>query len=165
MFTLKSLVDDAALELRVLVADSPGALEDPVVWVHNTELPDPSTYLRKGELVLTNGLWADQVTPAEFVANVRRAGAVGIVFGLRPDTLATPPGLIEACLAAGMPLLEISPAVPFTAISEWVAARYTEERQRALVGQVRRGDALAVAISRGAGASGVLRVLRDETDL
>ena len=96
MFTLKSLVDDAALELRVLVADSPGALEDPVVWVHNTELPDPSTYLRKGELVLTNGLWADQVTPAEFVANVRRAGAVGIVFGLRPDTLATPPGLIDS---------------------------------------------------------------------
>jgi DNA-binding PucR family transcriptional regulator len=165
VFTLKSLLQDASLELRVLVPGPEGALEEPVAWVHNTELPDPSGYVRRGELVLTNGLWDGQITAAGFVANVERARAAGIVFGLRPEVRVTPETLIDACRAADMPLLEISPAVPFTAISEAIATRYTEERQETLVGMVRRGDALATAISRGAGASGVLRVLRRDHEL
>ena len=165
MVTLSSLLEDEALELRVLVDGLPGALEEPVAWVHNTELPDPSGYVRPGELVLTNGLWDDRIDAGAFVANVKRAQVAGIVFGLRPERPDTPDALIRACREAAMPLLEISTAVPFTAISEAVAARYAEERQSALVGMLRRGDALATAISRGAGASGVLRVLRDDHEL
>ncbi|MFF5264372.1 PucR family transcriptional regulator [Actinomadura viridis] len=165
MFTVESLLADESLELRVLVPGPPGALEEPVSWVHNTELPDPSRYVRRRELVLTNGLWDDQIEAAGFVANVQRAQAAGIVFGLRPERPATPGELVAACRDAGVPLLEISAAVPFTALSEAVATRYAEERQGALVGMVRRGDALATAISRGAGASGVLRVLRRDHEL
>ncbi|MFD0690871.1 PucR family transcriptional regulator [Actinomadura fibrosa] len=165
MVTLRSLLADDALELRLLVAGPPGALDEPVAWVHNTELPDPSRYLRPRELVLTNGLWDDRTTAAAFVAAVGRAEASGIVFGRRPERPATPDELIDACAQAAMPLLEISAAVPFTAVSQAVAARYTEERQDALVGMVRRGEALATAISHGAGASGVLQVLRRDHEL
>ncbi|WP_084965187.1 PucR family transcriptional regulator [Thermoactinospora rubra] len=165
MFTLASLARNASLELRILVPGPPGALDEPVAWVHNTELPDPSRYLRERELVLTNGLWAEQASPAEFVANVKRAKAAGIVYGLRAETPRTPGELVAACREAGLPLLEISPAVPFTAVSEAVSAMYADERQRDLIGMVRRGDALATAISRGAGASGVLRVLTRDHDL
>ncbi|WP_412517615.1 PucR family transcriptional regulator [Actinomadura madurae] len=165
MFTLNSLLDDESLQLRVLVPGPPGALEEQVAWVHNTELPDPSGYVRRRELVLTNGLWDDRIAAAGFVANVRRARAAGIVFGLRPERRTTPGELVDACRDAGVPLLEISTEVPFTAISEAVATRYAEERQGALVGMVRRGDALATAISRGAGASGVLRILRRDHEL
>ncbi|MEU8402372.1 PucR family transcriptional regulator ligand-binding domain-containing protein [Nonomuraea sp. NPDC048892] len=165
MFTLNALVSDAALDLTVLVPGPAGALEAPVAWVHNTELPDPSAYVQENELVLTNGLWLGQVTAAEFVANVRRARAAGIVFGLRAEMPRTPQELVAACAEAGLPLLEISPAVPFTAISHAASAIYTDQRQRGLIGMVRRGDALATAISRGAGASGVLRVLTKDHDL
>lgn len=165
MFTLRSLLADEALELRVLVPGPQGALDEPVSWVHNTELPDPSRYVRRSELVLTNGLWADRIDAAGFVANVKRAHAAGIVFGLRQECPTTPDELVAACRAAGVALLEITVAVPFTAISEAVATRYAEERQRGLVGMVRRGEALATAISRGAGASGVLRVLRRDHEL
>ncbi|KAB8191989.1 PucR family transcriptional regulator [Nonomuraea phyllanthi] len=165
MFTLGSLLEDASLGLRLLVPGPPGALDEPLVWVHNTELPDPFPYVREHELVLTNGLWAGQATPAEFVANVRRARAGGIVFGLRAEVRRTPDELVKACEEAGLPLLEISVEVPFTAISHAVAALYTDQRQQTLVGMVRRGDALATAISRGAGASGVLRVLTRDHDL
>lgn len=165
MLTLRSLLADETLELRVLVSGPPEALDEPVGWVHNTELPDPSRYLRPRELVLTNGLWGDQIDAAGFVANVRRAQAAGIVFGLRPERPATPDELVAACRDFGVPLLDISTTVPFTAISEAVAARHAEERQEALIGLVRRGEALATAISRGAGASGVLRVLRREHEL
>ncbi|MFD1931038.1 PucR family transcriptional regulator [Nonomuraea mangrovi] len=165
MFTLAALLRHASLELRVLVPGPPGALDAPVAWVHNTELPDPSRYVREGELVMTNGLWADQVTAARFVANVRTARAAGIMFGLRAETPRTPQALVDACREAGLPLLEISVAVPFTEVSQVVAGMSTDERKQALVSMVRRGDALATAISRGAGASGVLDVLRGDHDL
>ncbi|MEV0146174.1 MULTISPECIES: helix-turn-helix domain-containing protein [unclassified Nonomuraea] len=165
MFTLSSLAGDASLGLRVLVPGPPGALDEPLAWVHNTELPDPSPYVRERELVLTNGLWDGQVTPAEFVAGVRRARAGGIVFGLRAKVPRAPEELVKACEEAGLPLLEISAEVPFTAVSHAVSALYADQRQEALVGMIRRGDALATAISRGAGASGVLRVLTRDHDL
>ncbi|GAA4332264.1 hypothetical protein GCM10023178_45400 [Actinomadura luteofluorescens] len=86
MFTLASLLEDESLGLRALVPGPPGALEEPVAWVHNTELPDPSGYVRRRELVLTNGLWDDRIAASGFVANVQRAQAAGIVFGLRPES-------------------------------------------------------------------------------
>ncbi|WP_433250015.1 helix-turn-helix domain-containing protein [Streptosporangium sp. CA-135522] len=165
MFTLRSLSADSSLELHVLVEGDGEALDAEALWVHNTELPDPSPYVRDRELVLTNGLWLETESAAEFVANVVRAGAVGIVFGLREAMPATPAELVHACRQAGMPLAELSVDVPFTAVSRAAAAAVAEQRQQALVTMVRRGNALADAISQGAGASGVLRVLRRDHDL
>lgn len=165
MLSLSALLDDPALELRLLVSGRPGALNTEAVWVHNTELPDPSPYLREREVVMTNGLWLDGTDPIDFVANVSQAGAAGIILGLRAHLESTPEPLLEACRAVDMPLLELSVEVPFTAISRAAAAIYTEQRQLALVGMVRRGNALAAAISHGAGASGVLEVLRRDHDL
>jgi DNA-binding PucR family transcriptional regulator len=165
MLNLGALLGNPALELRLLVPGPAGALEREALWVHNTELPDPSPYVREREIVLTNGLWLHEATAAAFVTKVREIGAAGIVFGLRTETPATPPELIAACERAGLPLAEISIEVPFTAVTEAASAMQADQRRDALVGMVRRGDALASAISHGAGASGVLAVLRREHDL
>jgi len=163
MFSFRSLIADPALTLRLLADGAPGALDAEVLWVHTTELPDPSAYVRPRELVLTNGLWHTGAASSEdFVASVVRAEGAGVVFGLRDDTPTTPADLVAACRSAGLPLAEISAAVPFTAVSQAAAAIYAEQRQVGLVGLVRRGNALADALSRGAGASGVLRLLRRE---
>ncbi|GAA1619545.1 helix-turn-helix domain-containing protein [Kribbella sancticallisti] len=165
MLSLAALLQDSSLELELLVAGPTGELSREALWVHNTELPDPSPYVREGEIVLTNGLWLHETTPADFTRNVRRAGAVGIIFGLREQTSETPPDLIDACEQLGLPLLEISVEVPFTAVTQAASAMHADQRRDALVGMVRRGDALAAAISHGAGASGVLAVLKREHDL
>ncbi|MEN3270542.1 PucR family transcriptional regulator ligand-binding domain-containing protein [Pseudonocardia sp.] len=165
MLSLGALLDDSALALRVLVPGRSGALAGEVLWVHITELPDPSPYLRERELVLTNGLWLDGTDPADFVAGVVRAGAAGMGFGLRAQCTTTPQALVDACRSAELPLVEIAIDVPFTAVTRAAAAIYTEHRQDALVGMVRRGNALAAAISHGAGASGVLDILRRDHDL
>ncbi|HEX2131734.1 MAG TPA: PucR family transcriptional regulator ligand-binding domain-containing protein, partial [Actinophytocola sp.] len=165
MLTVRTLLADQRLELRLLVEGHPGALDEEVRWVHITELPDPLPYVRARELVLTNGLWLDRTEPARFVASVVRAGGAGIVFGLRRQTPRTPPELVAACAEADLPLVEISIGVPFTALTRAAAANHAEQRQTALLGMVRRGDALAAAISYGAGASGVLEVLRHDHDL
>ncbi len=157
-----------SLGLRVLVSgaeeESAGSdpLDMPLRWLHNTELLDPSGYVQDRELVLTNGLWHDGANAAEFVSNVARADGAGIVFGLLDSTPVTPPDLVEACAAAGLPLVELAVAVPFTEVTRQAAAQLAEQRQRVLVDTVRRGNDLAAAISRGAGATGVLKVLRKE---
>lgn len=161
MLTLRTLVENERLELSVLVPGPQGALDAEVTWVHNTELLDPSPYLGRRELVLTNGLWHDSPHASEsFVANARAAGAAGIVFGLRESVRSTPADLLDVCREAELPLLELSVAVPFTALSQAASDAYAEERQSRLVRSVRRGNALADAISSGTGAGGVLRVLR-----
>ncbi len=165
MLSLTALVADPDLELRVVVPGRGGALTEQVLWVHNTELPDPAPYVREHEVVLTNGLWLDRTGPADFVERVVRAGAAGIIFGLRVEQRDTPAALAEACREAGLPLLEISIAVPFTAVTRAAAAIQARGRQNALMSLVRRGDELTSALSRGDGASGVLAVLRREHEL
>ena len=71
MLTVSSLLEDAALELTLVVPGPAGALDREVLWLHNTELPDPSPYIRPTELVLTNGLWLDTVA----AGRVRRRAA------------------------------------------------------------------------------------------
>jgi sugar diacid utilization regulator len=165
MLSFGALLDDKALELTLLVPGNADALAREVLWLHNTELPDPSPYVRATELVLTNGLWRDTVDASRFVAAIQRARASGLIFGLTEQTPTTPSDLIDACAAADLPLAALSIAVPFTAITEAASRIQGEARQHALAGLVRRGNALATSISRGGGAEGVLDVLRRDHDL
>ena len=163
MLTLARLVEQPELELTLLVAGD--GVDRELLWLHNTELPDPSPYLRPGELVLTNGMWADETTPEAFVAAVARADGAGIVYGLREEAPTTPDDLVEACRSTGLALAEISVEVPFTAVTRAAASVLAETRVRDLTGTIRRGGALASAVSRGTGASGVLEVVRRDHDL
>ena len=163
VLTLARLLQQPELELTLLVGGD--GVDRELLWLHNTELPDPSPYLRPGELVLTNGMWAGETTVESFVAAVARAEAVGVVYGLREEAPTTPPELVEACREAGLALAEISVAVPFTAVTRAAAAMLAESRVRDLTGTLRRSGALASAVSHGTGARGVLDVIRRDHDL
>lgn len=165
MLTLRALLADESLELTLIGAGADGALDLEVLWFHNTELPDPSQYIRESEAVLTNGLWSEHVSAEAFVAALVRARAAGLVFGLTAQTPEVPPALVRACADADVPLLALSVSVPFTAVTEAAARIHSAGRQEALAGMVRRGNALATSLSRGGGAAGVLSVLRRDHDL
>ncbi|GGR40409.1 sugar diacid utilization regulator [Nocardioides luteus] len=165
MLSLNRLLQQAELELTLLVPGDGEGADRELLWLHNTELADPAPYVRPGELVLTNGVWLDETDPRSFVAAVHRADAAGIVFGLRRESPTTPADLIEACRSVGMPLAEISVDVPFTAVTRAAATLLAESRLSDLSGTVRRTGALASAITRGAGAAGILQVVRREHDL
>lgn len=165
MLTVSTLLADAALELTLLTPGPPGALDREVLWLHNTELPDPSPYIRPTELVLTNGLWLDTVDATTFVDALARARANGLIFGLTAQNPTAPKPLVSACVRAEMLLVSVSITVPFTAITEAAARIQGAARQSALTGLVRRGNALATSIARGDGAEGVLEVLRRDHDL
>ncbi len=163
MLTLARLVQQPELELTLLVEGD--GVDQELLWLHNTELPDPSPYLRPGELVLTNGMWAHETTFDAFVASVVRGGGAGIVYGLREEAPSTPEPLVEACRHARLALAEISVSVPFTAVTRAAATILAESRVRDLTGTLRRSGALASAVTQGAGARGVLEVIRRDHDL
>lgn len=165
VLTVAALLQDPSLGLRVLVPGSSEATERPALWVHNTELPDPSPYVREDELVLTNGLWADSVDADAFVDSLQRARALGLIFGLTRLTPQVPASVVGACERADLLLLSVPIDVPFTAVTQAAARIQAEQRQAALHESVRRSNALAVSLSRGGGAEGVLQVLRRGHDL
>jgi len=164
VLTLARLLEQPALELTLLVAGS-GGVDRELLWLHNTELPDPSPYLRPGELVLTNGMWIDVTSPESFVGAVARVDGAGIIYGLREEAPTTPDALVEACRRTGLTLAEISVDVPFTAVTRAAASILAESRLRNLTRTIRRSGALASAVSRGTGAAGVLDVVRRDHDL
>jgi PucR family transcriptional regulator, purine catabolism regulatory protein len=82
------------------------------------------------------------------------------VYGLEARTVATPDDLVDACLGAGLPLLELAHPHTFSAIAEAVADRRAADGRRRLDHSLRRQEALLDAVARGTRARGVLDVLR-----
>lgn len=165
MLTISRLVADPALGLRIVTPELTERLSAEIRWLHTTELPDPSRYIRPGELVLTNGLWYPHVSAEQFVDALVRAGAAGLVFGLTAQTPALPEELVALCIARDLPLVELCIGVPFAALTRAAARIQNEVLQAELTATVRRGNALATALSRGSGAVGVLEILRGDTEL
>ncbi|MBP2216938.1 PucR family transcriptional regulator [Arthrobacter sp. CAN_C5] len=159
--SIAALCEDETLRLDVLLGDK-NALAAEIAWLHVTELPDPSRYIRPTELVLTNGLWLEQTSSEDFVRAVAAAGAAGVVFGLTVLTRTVPEDLMRACGLAGLPLLSVPVDVPFAALTQAAARVQGEIQQESLLKALRRGDALTSVMSQGGGASGVLEVLARE---
>jgi hypothetical protein len=118
--SLAELVHAADLQLDWVVTPTLPDVE--VTWAHATELIDPSTYLRGGELVCTVGTnMVDRDACSRFVESVARAHASGICFGVGDVHTSIPPGLVDACASLGVALLAAPFGAPFLLINEFLA--------------------------------------------
>lgn len=120
---LSALVARVDLGLTVLCGSS--ALDRPVRWAHVSELEDPTPYLVGEELLLTAGVRFPSDVPS-YVAGLVSSGVSAIGFGVEPEFSDVPSSLVEACLAAGMPLLAVPPSTPFLAVSQALGALLAE---------------------------------------
>nr|WSW69134.1 PucR family transcriptional regulator [Streptomyces sp. NBC_00995] len=131
-------------ELGLRLIAGPGDAE--LLWVHASEMADPYPYLLGGELLLSAGvLLAD---PDAYVARLVEAGAAALGFGVRPVHEAVPPALVAACDRYGLPLVEVPPQTPFTAIARAVWGLMAAARHRELGRVTRAQQALASAAAR-----------------
>ncbi|MFC9857781.1 MULTISPECIES: PucR family transcriptional regulator [unclassified Streptomyces] len=117
-----------------------------VLWVHTSEMADPYPYLLGGELLLSAGVLLTD--PERYVARLVEAGAAALGFGVRPVHETVPQALVEACDRHGLPLLEVPPDTPFTAIARAVWRLMAEARHRELRRVTRAQQALATAAAR-----------------
>ncbi|MFJ6103847.1 PucR family transcriptional regulator [Streptomyces sp. NPDC092359] len=151
--SLAALLARRDLGLRLLAG--PGDV--PLHWVHTSEMADPYPYLLGGELLMTAGV---QLTdPARYVERVAAAGAAALAFGVTPVYDTVPDGLAEACERHGLPLVEVPPRTPFTAVARAVWRLMAEARLHELRRVTEAQQSLAAAAARPAPVPAVLFAL------
>ncbi|MGH3492285.1 MAG: PucR family transcriptional regulator [Sciscionella sp.] len=146
-------------ELRLTAHAPATALQHEVSRVYSTELPDPSRYLRGGELVLSGLLWRHG--PADTETFVRalsehRIAALAASGADSGDVL--PPDLIEACARHAVALVEVPPDLSFAVITERVAELLTAERG---ADTLSARHSLLAAAAGGAGLAALVRAAGD----
>ncbi len=135
--TVASLIGELGLEL-VCGQESAQAH---VRWVHSTELPDPTPWLKGGELLLTTGIQLNgPKSQRELVDRLADHDIAGLGFGTGFAHRRLPAALVAAARSREFPLFEVPYELPFIAITERAFAQLLDERyellQRTMVGDV-----------------------------
>ncbi|MFF4508153.1 PucR family transcriptional regulator [Streptomyces sp. NPDC001401] len=118
------------LALPVLSAGQPQVvtgvdrLDRPVRWVHMTELTDPASFLKGGELVLTTGmpLPDEPAGVRRYVNELADIGAAALVIELVRRYHRPPEALVHACETRGLPLVTLAKDVNFLEVTQVVHA-------------------------------------------
>jgi purine catabolism regulator len=119
--TVRELVDIPDFRTHVLAGAS--GLDRQIDWAHICELPDPTEWLAKGELLMTVGFPIPK-EPSGQVAFVERMADAGLSGSLICDQAYAPDLSAEMLKAAdrlSFPILLTAYEVPFTAIARTVA--------------------------------------------
>lgn len=132
--TVRNLLEQRSLNLRLAVEGSGATLDSPISWVQVSESADPTTYLEGGELLLTTGLVMPDGTPdaahREYASRLAEIGARGVGFGSGIQHEHVPQWLIYQCEAVGLPLFTVPLATPFIAISKTIARGISDDTHR-----------------------------------
>ncbi|MGA5357947.1 PucR family transcriptional regulator [Streptomyces purpurascens] len=153
------------LALPVLAAGQPqvvtglAELDRPVRWVHITELTDPASFLKGGELVLTTGmpLPDDAAGVRRYVDELTEVGAAALVIELVRRYHRPPDALVQACRARGLPLVTLARDVNFLEVTQVVHALILGSQADAMRRTQRIHEAFTALTLRGAGPEDVVR--------
>jgi purine catabolism regulator len=141
--TVATLIDELGLEL----VSGHESAASPVRWVHSTELPDPTPWLKGGELLLTTGIQLNgPKSQRALVERLADHDIAGLGFGTGFAHKRLPAALVAAARAREFPLFEVPYELPFIAVTERAFTHLLDERyemlQRSMI-----GDVLAEALS------------------
>lgn len=163
--TLRTLLARRDLRLSLISDErmlTDGTLDQPMRWVHSSDLTDPTPFLADDLVLLTTGT---QFSPGDadgvsrYVGRLAARGVNGLGFGSGVHSQGIPPELVDACRAHGLALFEVPYDVPFIAIArghaEAIAAQTYARRTWALEAQ----RALAIAALRPHGLESALTEL------
>ena len=141
--TVESLIGELGLEL----ASGHESANASVRWVHSTELPDPTPWLRGGELLLTTGIQLKgPKTQRELIDRLADHQIAGLGFGTGFTHKRLPAALVTAARKRSFPLFEVPYELPFIAITERAFAQLVNERYEMLQRNM-AGDVLAEALT------------------
>ncbi|MFF0698007.1 PucR family transcriptional regulator [Streptomyces tendae] len=134
-------------------------LDRPVRWVHVTELTDPASFLKGGELVLTTGmpLPDDPAGVRRYVDELAAVGAAALVIELVRRYHRPPETLVRACRARGLPLVTLARDVNFLEVTQVVHTLIVGHQADAIRRTQRVHEAFTALTLRGAGPEEVLR--------
>ncbi|MBW8798899.1 MAG: PucR family transcriptional regulator [Streptomyces sp.] len=159
---LAALLAREDLALRQIAGPSGPSLV--VHAAHTSEMADPYPYLLGGELLLTAGVHVPDAAGSgtyfdDYVSRIVAAGGAALGFGLAPVHDTVPRALIEACDSHGLPLVEVPPQTPFTAVARAVWQLLAQARLAELRRVTEAQQSLAAAAARPDPVPSVLRQL------
>ncbi|WP_164384641.1 PucR family transcriptional regulator [Streptomyces sp. OM5714] len=160
---LAALLSRDDLGLRQITG--PPAAEVTIHGAHTSEMSDPYPYLLGGELLLTAGVHIPEAAGAgtsyfdDYVARVVAAGGAALGFGVAPVHDTVPAGLVAACEAYGLPLVEVEPRTTFSGVARAVWQLMAQARMAELRRITEAQQGLAAAASRPDPVPSVLRRL------
>jgi len=162
--TIRRLLRQTALDLTLL---APGrSLDEPILWIHGSDLVDPTPFLSDGQMLLTTGTeFPDDAAPQDYDAYVARLVARGVValgFGTEVVRSGTPQELTAACAAQGLPLIEVPYPTPFIAIIRWAADVISHEARARDDWSLGAQRAISLAAMSQGGLTGVLVALAEQ---
>lgn len=133
---LSMVLDDETLHTR-LIAPLESANQARLVALRSSaviELPDPRPYLNGQELLLITGIGLPDTpgTMREYVARLTERNVSALAIGLEPVVSTVPSALVAACSEAGLPLIAVSPEVPFAMITASISKGLENARARSL---------------------------------
>lgn len=130
---------------RPLTVASPAGLARPVRWVHVSEVPDISSLLSGGELLLTTGIALpdDPGALAGYVDDLADVGAAGLVVELGRRYAVLPGALHEAAVRRDLPLVALQEPVRFVDVTQAVHSSIVE----AQFAQLQRSDEVHAAFT------------------
>jgi purine catabolism regulator len=122
-----------------------------VEWVHSSELPDPTPYLRGGEILLITGLGlpAGEQQRRDYVRRLDAAACAGLGVALEFGLGEVPAAVLGESDRLGLPVFVVPDATPFIAISRAVAHELTAQRARTTEAALAAQRALTAAAARG----------------
>jgi len=128
MISVQDILEIPDLNLRLLAGSK--STSNPVRWVHITEVPDPTKWLKGGELLLTTGygFLGSEEQQVEQVKRLIDHHISGLGFGTGFSFDKVPPALVKVAEEYGFPLFEVPYHVPFIAITEAVASKIVNEQ-------------------------------------
>lgn len=151
--TLRQLLDDPGLGMTLLTGED--RLDETVRWVATNEHPDPTPFLRGGELLLTTGIKLPRTTEAvrAYTDRVAAAGAVALGLGVGLGHERVPRRLVAAAERSGLALIEIDEPTQFVAVSKSLSDLIAREERVEMVqtGQAQR-DLTRAAVRDGPGS-------------
>ncbi|MER5791807.1 helix-turn-helix domain-containing protein [Streptomyces sp. NPDC001980] len=163
---LAALLSREDLALRRIAGPSDPSLV--IHAAHTSEMADPYPYLLGGELLLTAGVHIPDAAGSgtyfdDYVSRIVAAGGAALGFGLAPVHDTVPRALIEACDTYDLPLLEVPPQTPFTAVARAVWQLLAQARLAELRRVTEAQQSLAAAAARPDPVPSVLRQLAQRT--
>jgi PucR family transcriptional regulator, purine catabolism regulatory protein len=134
-------VESLVAELGLTLVSGQESAQAHVRWVHSTELPDPTPWLKGGELLLTMGIQLDgPKAQRELIDRLADHEIAGLGFGTGFTHRKLPAALVTAARKREFPLFEVPYELPFIAITEKAFTQLVNERyemlQRNMVGDV-----------------------------
>ncbi|WP_179473730.1 PucR family transcriptional regulator [Mycolicibacterium vinylchloridicum] len=142
-----------------------GPMDQPVRWVHVSDLADLSGLLTGGELVLTTGqALADPARRDEYLPGLAEAGATGVVVELGLHIDALPESVRAVGAALSLPVVVLHRPVRFIDVTEEVHRRIVAEQYAEVAYGQRVHEAFTALSMRRASVDQIVSAAADMLD-